>query len=142
MTKRFADYRATRAKLPRVTEEHPARFIILRSDWELLKHGFWPRDMDDRWLAGYRRPWLELYRSWTDTLVFSVRIDDTADEVVAGPVRAARNEDWYRPVSAEKEVSLVRDVVGSLADILREDGLRDWSKNVAPARHEGARDGR
>lgn len=106
----FATYRE-RAKHPAQMEEVPLSIAIPSEDWDRIKRGRDAKEMEDRWVIGYAVPFLEFYRSWTDTLVFKLAIETQSDGVMAGPLFAARVEDWYRPQPPDKEVEMVRKVL-------------------------------
>ena len=110
MDERFATYRET-AKRAAEMEELAFSLTLTPEEWQRCKAGVWPRDMDDRWVVGFAAPFLEMYRSWTRTLLFKLKVTVSDEGAVAGPLYAARGTDGYRQPSPEVERRLVTSIV-------------------------------
>ena len=106
----FESYRQ-RAKCAARMEEIPFSSSLSRENWHKARKGFRPRDMDDKWRVGFHDPFLEFYRSWTNTLVYKLKVDESDESVELGPLFAARDVDWYNPHPEWGEVTLVRNVM-------------------------------
>ena len=75
---------ATRASFQ--TSEPPeqledlALFEMYSSDeMALIRQGFVPRDMDDRWFMFFEDGWLHVFRSWTGYQVFALQFSEAED---------------------------------------------------------------
>jgi hypothetical protein len=68
-----------------------------REDFERLRFGFIPRDMDDRWFMFFEEPWLHIHRSWTGTWVFSLRIEERDDSYGTTEAWVCREPPYGRP---------------------------------------------
>ena len=73
---------------------------------DLIKEGFKPRSMDDKWFIYFEEPWLYFHRSWVGYCIYMVKLEN-----------GAITETW---VNGEKEqyngthvddVRLVKDLI-------------------------------
>jgi hypothetical protein len=42
-------------------------------EFERIKRGVIPREMEDKWFVFYEEPWLYFHRSWTGACIYAVR---------------------------------------------------------------------
>ena len=56
------------------------RLTFTNSDFEKIRQGFKPKDMDDRWFIYSEDLWVNFHRSWMGDCIFRVRFDKTADD--------------------------------------------------------------
>ena len=82
-------------------EEWLTRLRVMRLSWPircprtfspdetaLLREGFWPRDMDDRWVIWLDQGLLRVWRSWTGECIYEAEL--TTDEAGAAHCQVLR----------------------------------------------------
>jgi hypothetical protein len=84
------------------------------SEFELIKQGFVPFDMDERWFIYYEEPWLYLHRSWTGACVYGVRFGSSANGTSIVESWANRDSEQYQEASIEADSGLCTFLIGSL----------------------------
>jgi hypothetical protein len=50
------------------------------ADFELIKRGSIPEEMEDKWFVFYEEPWLYFHRSWTGAGIYGVQFIADANE--------------------------------------------------------------
>jgi hypothetical protein len=50
-------------------------------DFELIKLGVIPEEMEDKWFIFFEEPWLYFHRSWTGSVVYGVEFRSDAEKV-------------------------------------------------------------
>ena len=73
--------------LPSQRAEVSFRETYTVSEFERLKQGLIPVEMEDKWFMFYEAPWLYVHRSWTGFCIFAVRFE-------LSPTGAAAVESW------------------------------------------------
>lgn len=66
-----------------------------RTQYEWLRHGVVPREMEDRWFVFFEEPWLYLHRSWTGICVFQVKLEPHGEGARIAEAWVTRKPDDY-----------------------------------------------
>lgn len=92
----------------------PAATAALRLDrvytvieFERIKQGNIPREMEDKWFAFYEEPWLYLHRSWTGFGVYQVRFEAVDGGSRVAEALVSRDPDQYRSTDATSDAVLL-----------------------------------
>jgi hypothetical protein len=107
----------------------PCSLSLTPAEFEQVKKGFVPQEMEDKWFIYYEAPYLFFHRSWTGQPVYRLRFTDGCnDQALLSADLANRTE-----FSAEYEGTLIDWLVSNL--LLGKDKPfptpRDISTNVA-----------
>lgn len=81
--------------LPTAREALHLDRVYMVSEFERIKAGAVPKEMEDKWFVFYEEPWLYLHRSWTGYCIYQVRFELTADGVRVIEVLSNRNPQQY-----------------------------------------------
>ncbi len=84
------------------------------SEFEQIRRGFVPMDMDERWFIYYEEPWLYIHRSWTGVCIYGVRFETSADGASIVESWANRDSDQYTETSIETDRELCTFFIGTL----------------------------
>jgi hypothetical protein len=109
------------------------------AEWEALRQGVIPEEMEDKWFIYESRGWLSFHRSWTGVCIYRVRLRKTPTGCEIAEVRVNRKTDEYSCVDDAYDAG----VLSWLIDVLllkrpaafpasgQKDGLeplRQWSQ--------------
>lgn len=81
-------------------------------DFELIRRGFVPAQMEDKWFAYYDEPELFFHRSWTGYAVYRVGFSVDANRVHA--VNAVCAEDVCTKLGPEHSAEVLEVLIGNL----------------------------
>jgi hypothetical protein len=56
-------------------EQLPLRVSFTEAEFQRLKHGVIPQQMEDKWFIFYEDAWLYFHRSWTGRCAYQIRIE-------------------------------------------------------------------
>src|SRR5262249_12007737 len=90
------------------------RAAFSEQQFELIRQGAIPEDMDDKWFAFFEEPELFLHRSWTGLCIYRVTFAREGDQYLAATSWVLNNEDRYRRKPDEKEVEFLDFLVHRL----------------------------
>jgi len=77
------------------------------TEFERIKQGSVPQEMDDKWFTYYEEPWLYLHRSWTGFGVFRVRFEPTDNGAVVAEAFVSRDSAQYRGTDPGRDALLL-----------------------------------
>ena len=75
-------------------------------DFERIRRGLIPRQMEDKWFIFYEEPWLYLHRSWTGRGIYGVRFQSEGSMVTAVESWVCRDSS-YKSTSAEYDLAIL-----------------------------------
>lgn len=84
------------------------------SEFEQVKAGLIPAEMEDKWFIFFEAPWLYLHRSWTGFCIYGVRFETTPDGVTAVESWVSRNADQYRETRDDHDADLLKFLIEAL----------------------------
>ena len=85
----------------------PYRATFDAHQLELLKRGFIPRNMDDKWFIYYEEPYLYLHRSWTGLPKYRVTLKNIANGADVSEALCSSPLADISPVSLDYEAALL-----------------------------------
>jgi hypothetical protein len=101
-----------------IWEAHPSSGLTKKyslAEFEEIKRGLVPEEMEDKWFIFYEEPWLYLHRSWTGFCIFQVRFERADSQVRIAQVLANRHPDQRTSMREEEELATLLQLLGFLA---------------------------
>ncbi len=92
----------------------PLQRMFTLEEYELIKRGFRPQDMDDKWAIEFDNGWLSFYRTWGAVMVFLLHLTVEAEGVRVDQAYAARDTDMYTGTDTDEEVRLINFMIDRL----------------------------
>jgi hypothetical protein len=77
------------------------------TEFERIKEGDVPEDMDDKWFAFFEEPWLYLHRSWTGFCVYQVRFEPADGGGRVAEALVSRDPKQYRETDGSRATLLL-----------------------------------
>lgn len=65
-------------------------------EFERMKRGLIPRQMEDKWFIYFESPWLYFHRGWTGLCIYAIRFESSANEASAVESWVSRDSTQYR----------------------------------------------
>ncbi len=75
--------------------------------FERIRCGLVPREMEDKWFIYFDEPWLYLHRSWTGLLVYRVKFEPSQRGARISLAEVLDDSKHYKPSSLEYEARLL-----------------------------------
>lgn len=75
--------------------------------FERLKRGELPLEMEDKWFVFYEEPWLYLHRSWTGICIFQVRFEPECSSSRIAEAWVTRDPEQYKSDDLEHDARLL-----------------------------------
>lgn len=98
--------------------EHRANLALATAysslEFEHIRRGVAPQEMEDKWEITFEDPWLYFHRSWTGICVYGLRFERSAAGATVGESWVNRDEAQYRSTSIEYDQAMVRFLVDAL----------------------------
>lgn len=83
-------------------------------EWDILRVGSIPRDMDDRWFVYEARGVLHFHRSWTGLKVYEAHFSQRDGRMVPTEVRVQADPKQYEPTDLEQETRQFESIIDIL----------------------------
>jgi hypothetical protein len=80
-------------------------------EFERIKRGLIPREMEDKWFIFYEEPWLYFHRSWTGACVYGVRFLPTKTGVCAVESWMTRDPQRYEESQTDYYRALLKFLI-------------------------------
>lgn len=84
------------------------------NDYNKIKAGLVPNDMDDRWFIFFEEGWLYLYRSWSGFCVYGARFEDTPTGGFLSKAWVNADKEQYNPSEPGEEAQLLENLIAEL----------------------------
>lgn len=84
------------------------------SEFEQIRKGLVPMDMDEKWFIYYEEPWLYICRSWTGVCVYGVRFETSATGASIVESWVNRDSEQYQETSIESDRETCMFFIGTL----------------------------
>lgn len=84
------------------------------AEFEQIKAGLVPREMEDKWFMFFEEPWLFIHRSWTGFCIYGVRWESSARGATTVEAWVSRNTEQYRETRTEYDEKLLRFLIEAL----------------------------
>lgn len=80
----------------------------------LILRGFQPDEMEQKWSVCCDGGWVYFCRSWTNFMIFAIRLETTASGARVADSLVSRDADHYRSTDFDRDRELVQDLIGGL----------------------------
>jgi len=117
------------SEMPQEKEEFILERTLSNEDIELIKEGFRPQEMEDKWFMYYEEGKLFIHRSWTGYCIYIVDTSDTSKLKVI----ANRNQEQHKETDIEKDKIMVNMQLNSLLNKRGQNAelMKDYIKRFA-----------
>lgn len=121
-------------------EEHArlrASWTFTRKEFERIKRGLIPEQMEDKWFIYYEDGWLHFHRSWTGYCIFQVAFNELDDLIEVSRILVSRDLEQYRESSDEYDLMLLKYMIDSflLGKVMEFPYKEDFDSEVTAALH-------
>lgn len=89
----------------------PLSLQLSPDEFERLRGGSVPEDMDEKWFIFYDDGWAYFHRSWTGHCIFAIRLEPVDDGYVAREAWATRDRAQYSNEDEKEDVRLLKSVL-------------------------------
>ncbi len=97
-------------EMPQENEEFIMDYSLSKQDIELIKQGFLPQEMEDKWFIYYEDDKLFIHRSWTGYCIYIVDMS----EISKLKVIVNRNPEQHKETDIERDKMTVNIRLNSL----------------------------
>lgn len=97
-------------EMPQENEEFIMDYSLSKQDIELIKQGFIPQEMEDKWFIYYEDDKLFIHRSWTGYCIYIVDMS----EMNKLKVMVNRNPEQHKETDIERDKMMVNIRLNSL----------------------------
>ena len=101
------------------------------AEFDCIRKGNVPQEMEDKWFAFYEEPWLYLHRSWTGFGIYEVRFEPTQDSACVAEVVVSRDADQYAGKDSTADALLLAVLLDGYAG---RDTKAAWEQYMASQR--------
>jgi hypothetical protein len=81
------------------------------SEFERIKRGLIPLEMEDKWFIFFEEPWLYFHRSWTGACIYGVRFERSPVGASSVESWVSRDTVWYKEARVDYDRALLRFLV-------------------------------
>ena len=108
---------ATRNSWKNIPMDEPKRIemtlVFNEEEYENLKRGFVPMQMEDKWFIYFEDDWLHFHRSWTGHEVYKAKVEHTGGEHIIKEFWAERNPEKNKNEDDEKDIENLYFLIGA-----------------------------
>lgn len=101
------------------------------AEFERIREGSVPQEMEDKWFAFYEEPWLYLHRSWTGFGIYQVRFEPAGDGARVAEVLVSRDPEQYTGTDGTADALLLAVLLDGYAG---RDTEAAWGQYMASQR--------
>ena len=84
------------------------------SEFEQIKVGLIPQEMEDKWFMFFEEPWLFIHRSWTGFCIYGIRWESSPQGAAVVETWVSRDKEQYRETRTEYEEKLLKFLIDAL----------------------------
>lgn len=92
----------------------PLQRTFTQSEFEMLKRGLVPQQMEDKWFIYYLNDALHFHRSWTGHAIYVVPLTKIADGYSADVFKANRDPDQYKMADDDFDTKFLNFLIDAL----------------------------
>lgn len=92
----------------------PLAMVFSSDEFEKIRRGFVPEDMDDRWFVYFKDGRLHLHRSWTGHEIFQIRIVLMGEKYQVVEAWANRDPNQYSVEDTPEQAEADADTAGQI----------------------------
>lgn len=94
--------------------EIPLNFVYSKQEFEIIRQGFVPKSMDDRWFIYVKDGHIFFHRSWTGVLIYDCFFEESEHEIIISSMHANRDTQEYLNLDCELDTSSVKQLLDQL----------------------------
>jgi|GEM_PF-420290 len=83
-------------------------------EFERIRAGLIPEEMEDKWFIFFEDPWLYFHRSWTGSCIYAVRFEKGATGFAAVESWVSRNRDEYKGTRRDYDRAMLNFLIDAL----------------------------
>lgn len=83
-------------------------------EFDRIRRGVIPLEMEDKWLVFYEEPWLYFHRSWTGIGIYGVRLDPSTTGAAAVESWVNRDSDQYKQTDTDYDRAILKFLLDAL----------------------------
>ena len=125
-----ADWKTT--PLPTARETLVLDRVYTAVEFDRIKLGRVPREMEDKWFVFYEEPWLHFHRSWTGFGVYQVRFESVEGISRVAEAFVSRDQEQYRSTNAKSDALFLAVMLDGHAGRNTE---ASWKEYIATTNH-------
>jgi hypothetical protein len=102
--------------LPRPTARADLAFTgsYTSEEFERMKRGLIPRQMEDKWLIYFEESWIYFHRSWTGPCIYGIRFESSITGVFAVESWVSRDSTQYRETRTDYDQLVAKFLIDAL----------------------------
>lgn len=85
--------------------------VYTPSEFDRIKRGLIPIEMEDKWFMFFEDPWLFAHRSWTGICIYAVKFESSPTAASAVESWVNRDPQQYRGTSLEHDRALLKFLI-------------------------------
>ena len=93
--------------------------LFSKDEAALLKLGFLPQEMEDKWFIYFENDILHFHRSWTGVCIYQVSFKQEGDTLRMNQAIVNRDPDQYAEAHAERDQEMISQMIDAF--LLRRD---------------------
>ena len=97
--------------LPTVRADLALTESVTPEEFERMKRGLIPQQMEDKWFIYFAEPWLYFHRSWTGACIYAVRFESSAAGASAVESWVNRDSTQYRETRTDYDRLLAKFLI-------------------------------
>lgn len=106
-------------KRHRITK--PKKIVIdlsfTHEQFEKIKLGFMPKEMEDKWGIYYSRNKIYFHRSWTGHRIYTAKIEHHNDKHIINKFYVERNKNRYNNIDDNEDIAIVVFLIANLLGV-------------------------
>jgi hypothetical protein len=91
-----------------------ASWTFTGSEFNQMKHGLIPEQMEDKWFIYYEDDWLHFHRSWTGYCIYQVQFRERDSKFEVAQILVSRDLEQYRESSDEFDLLMLKYLIDNL----------------------------
>lgn len=100
----------------------PFDLTLSHDDVDAMRIGWYPHDMDDRWVGVVSQDAIDLYRSWTRHQIYKIPFESGGESVRLGPLIVVDQPDLYNRLSGVDDVAIAGSLLKRYLEHCRNPG--------------------
>ena len=100
--------------MPETRESFALKASFSRSEFERIKIGFIPQQMEDKWFIFLEEEWLYFHRSWTGVCIYALRLVQKGETWRVAETWVNRDPEQYTATDPAYDVALLTYLIDRL----------------------------
>jgi hypothetical protein len=100
--------------LPEIRTELGFAESYTTAEFEVIKRGLIPEEMEDKWFVFFEEPWLYFHRSWTGAGIYGVEFQSSAEGATVVASWVSRDAKRYEAARTEHDRAVLTFLIDAL----------------------------